>query len=572
VQCEADRDQLTALLKGRENAERRYALEAEFPPYDLQWVGEELGLAGPGGRESPGGFAQELAEQIAGGSASLTPRLGRFLADHIDLLLDFFDGFVKAAGARSIAAENLANAYLILLQQQLTNLRYLIERNYDWAKRMLDSFQDRLIDAIRSGEVSGPQIAAIASAMSEAKLQPSGNLVAACDQRLGLEADACAAGIDPASMVDQIVREHGSDPFDIYEALLAVSHIGSTEFRAAGLRLMISAPAVPMREAAALAVLNPNPAVRREAALALLQHCQDVTPTVLRRLIVIRNWLPEDERHLIDQVIRAARIAGVECATWMPGGTNGEIQASVIDGAGAQATMIVTHAGRKHRLSGVLFKQGLGVADAWTMEPESKRNIGRTLKEMTDSEAGLMPVSRPYLDLAVGHHLRAGLERRTPPPARLLQVAETIGASQWRPASTGWQEMLRELIAEMPPELLSRTSVRAILASSAQWAMEGEWADSWIEEDQEVTDLLDSVSGRPRRAVCDALLTGIIEKRRAIWAERFVLTALWMKEAISATHLPWERFAIVAQNLLEEVPLRNIPLMKEIAELSASLL
>jgi hypothetical protein len=572
VQCEADRDQLTALLKGRENAERRYALEAEFPPYDLQGVGEELGLAGPGGRESPGGFAQELAEQIAGGSASLTPRLGRFLADHIDLLLDFFDGFVKAAGARSIAAENLANAYLILLQQQLTNLRYLIERNYDWAKRMLDSFQDRLIDAIRSGEVSGPQIAAIASAMSEAKLQPSGNLVAACDQRLGLEADACAAGIDPASMVDQIVREHGSDPFDIYEALLAVSHIGSTEFRAAGLRLMISAPAVPMREAAALAVLNPNPAVRREAALALLQHCQDVTPTVLRRLIVIRNWLPEDERHLIDQVIRAARIAGVECATWMPGGTNGEIQASVIDGAGAQATMIVTHAGRKHRLSGVLFKQGLGVADAWTMEPESKRNIGRTLKEMTDSEAGLMPVSRPYLDLAVGHHLRAGLERRTPPPARLLQVAETIGASQWRPASTGWQEMLRELIAEMPPELLSRTSVRAILASSAQWAMEGEWADSWIEEDQEVTDLLDSVSGRPRRAVCDALLTGIIEKRRAIWAERFVLTALWMKEAISATHLPWERFAIVAQNLLEEVPLRNIPLMKEIAELSASLL
>src|ERR1035437_4676326 len=106
VQCEADRDQLTALLKGRENAERRYALEAEFPTYDLQGVGEELGLAGPGGRESPGGFAQELAEQIAGGSASLTPRLGRFLADHIDLLLDFFYGFVKAAGGRSIPAES----------------------------------------------------------------------------------------------------------------------------------------------------------------------------------------------------------------------------------------------------------------------------------------------------------------------------------------------------------------------------------------------------------------------------------------------------------------------------------
>src|ERR1035437_8664321 len=263
VECEADRDQLTALLKGRENAERRYALEAEFPPSDLQWVGADLGLAGPGGRERPGGFAQELAE-------------------HIESLLDFFDGFVKAAGDRSIAAENLANAYLLLLQEQLTNLRYLIERNYDWAKLMLDSFQDRLIDAIRSGEVSGPQIAAIASAMSEAKLQPSDNLVAACDDRLGVEADASLAGIDPASVADQIVREHGSDPFDIYEALFAVSHLDSIESRAAGLQLMISAPAAPMREAAALAVLNPNPAVRRETALALLQHCHDLTPAVLR--------------------------------------------------------------------------------------------------------------------------------------------------------------------------------------------------------------------------------------------------------------------------------------------------
>ena len=135
---------------------------------------------------------------------------------------------------------------------------------------MLDSFQERLIGAIRSGEVSGPQIAAIASAMSAAKLQPSDNLVAACDERLGLEADACAAGIDPASVADQIVREHGSDPFDIYEALFAVSHIGSIEFRAAGLQLMISAPAAPMGEAAALAVLNSNPAVRREAAYSPL--------------------------------------------------------------------------------------------------------------------------------------------------------------------------------------------------------------------------------------------------------------------------------------------------------------
>lgn len=86
----------TALLKGLENAQRRYALEAELPPYDLQRVGDELLLAGPGGgRETPAGFAQELAKQIAGRAASLTPRLSRFLADHIDSLLDFLMVLLK---------------------------------------------------------------------------------------------------------------------------------------------------------------------------------------------------------------------------------------------------------------------------------------------------------------------------------------------------------------------------------------------------------------------------------------------------------------------------------------------
>jgi hypothetical protein len=65
------------------------------------------------------------------------------------------------------------------------------------------------------------------------------------------------------------------------------------------------------------------------------------------------------------------------------------------------------------------------------------------------------------------------------------------------------------------------------------------------------------------------VINQVIEKRRDIWTERFTLTARLMKEAPQRTALPWEHFAILAQKMTEDVPLREFPVMRRVAEISA---
>ncbi len=539
--------------------------------------GEEELLAGQDNSapefEDDAVVAQAIVALIArGGPDALTPTMHEYLAENFDLLPHFLDGFLAAANEPDADANrDLLAAYEYLLEGQLTNLRYALECGYDWAREMIDSFEARLIGAIRSGEAARPQIVALSSAMFQARLEPGPELVAASEERfIVVQAEEFQADPDTATLFASIAEQCGGDPFAIHEALFAASHIGSATLRGYAARALLEAPDPAIREAAALAVLDPDPDVRRATAAMLRDNCRAITPAALRRLITLRRWVAAPERELMDQAVKAARLAGIQCAQWAPGAAVAEIHASTPDGSGAQAAMIVTKAGRDLQLSGLLFKQGKGITDAWTMEPQSRSAIKRMLKP-SSSGIHLFPVSSRCLDRAVGYYLRCGLEQNMVPGARLLAAAEALQAPQWQPAPEGWRELLAELIGEVPDKLLALDSVRAIIASSATWAMSRRWAESWAEQGQEVSDLLDNLEGRPMEVVLDTILKTVIEKRRAIWAERFTLTALCMKEAISRERLPWEKFAIVAQKLVEEVPLREIPLMSEIAEATAFL-
>lgn len=520
--------------------------------------------------EDTGVVVRTIAALIAsGGPEALTPTMHEYLAENFDLLPHLLDGFLAAANEPDADGnQDLLAAYEYLFEGQFTTLRYVLDCGYDWARELKESFEARLIGAIGSGEATRPLMIALSNAMFQARLEPSPELVAASDERFFVQGAEIQAEPDPAALFAKIAQECGGDPFSIHEAMFSASHIGSAEMRAHAARALLEAPDPAIREAAALAVLDPDPDVRRATATMLRENCRAITPAALRRLITLRRWVAVPERELIDQAVKAARLAGIQCAQWAPGATVAEIHASAPDGSGAQAAMILTRAGRDFQLSGLLFKQSKGVTDAWTMEPQSRTAIKRMLKP-SSSGISLFPVSSRCLDRAVSYYLRCGLEQNTVPGARLLAAAEALEAPQWQPAEGGLRELLAELIGEVPDKLLAPDSVRAIIASSATWAMSRRWAESWAEGGQEVDDLLESLDGRPMEVVLDTILEAVMEKRRAIWAERFTLTALCMKEAISRDRLPWEKFAIVAQKLVEEVPLREIPLMSEIAEATA---
>jgi hypothetical protein len=366
-------------------------------------------------------------------------------------------------------------------------------------------------------------------------------------------------------LLQQALQDSSRDPFELYETMSSAVHIGDPSLRAAAAQMMLDSPDALIRDAAALALLDASPIVRKDTALALWRGCDRLTPATLRRMILVQHWFPEDERQLVQQIIDGAGKNGVNREEWPLGEAVVEVHGSGLDGAGAQTNLMIIRAQRQqHRLAGLLFKQGRGLAEAWIGEPQPKRAVTQMVKSGRAAVC-LMPVSQAYLNRIVSHYLRVGIEHRQPPAAGLLRIAEATGA-QWQPAEVGWQKMVEELLASLPPEILAPTMMTAIISSSDRWGLDGPWAASWFEVNQEVADLTMSMDGQPRDAMRDVLLNGIIENHRAIWAERFALTALWMKEGSAAQRLPWHGLAILAAKLIEDVSLSTIPLMRKIAE------
>ncbi len=173
----------------------------------------------------------------------------------------------------------------------------------------------------------------------------------------------------------------------------------------------------------------------------------------------------------------------------------------------------------------------------------------------------LRSVPRRYLDLVVEHHLAVGLERSEPPPLNLLQVAETIGAAEWRPARLDWRATLEALVAELPPVLREPGRVEQTMKDSVRWAAEESVSASWFEDDQDVADLLAKLPSS-QKAV-EYVLTTVVERRKLKWAERFLWMALWMKE--SGRTERWPHYGLLAHELVRGRTVDSVPLMRMIA-------
>jgi hypothetical protein len=82
-------------------------------------------------------------------------------------------------------------------------------------------------------------------------------------------------------------------------------------------------------------LLNPAAPVRRAVASTLRAARKGkITPTMLRRMITMRNWLPEDSRSALDAAIATARRKGVSPAQW-DGVEVRQVVTTGVDGSGA---------------------------------------------------------------------------------------------------------------------------------------------------------------------------------------------------------------------------------------------
>ena len=475
---------------------------------------------------------------------------------------EIFAAFTGAARHMPPAGkdEALAIGYLFLLQRLLEHLRYRTDRGYADAAKLIADFQADVVAQVEAGHVDGRMLAFVGGGLHQSKIPASAELAAASARHPIDQSESGSLPSDVRAALAGILEACGGDPFLAVGTLIEGSHAMPVEARAALASALALAGTPGVRGAAVLFLLDPNAAVRRAVAGALAQVAALLTPTEVRRLIAMRNWRPRNERAEVDAVIHKARAAEIDCARWEAGSIE-TIAATAIDGATAQGFLLLSPVGRKKRISSILTKGG--IVDAWSGEPESRRiEAGLAGARMG---APTLAVSRSYLDRTVAHHLALTTEKGEAPPLGLLQVAETIGGADWKPARMAFNETLAGLLAEVPSAMCEPAARASVLRDSGELGDLEVVAQSWFEDDPQIARAAKRTSGRERMKLASYLLQSVMARYRDKWAEVVLRTALWMREAPSEADLCWRELAIVAKALADGRDLSEIGLMRDIA-------
>lgn len=501
-------------------------------------------------------YARLLTKMAGGGAVS--PKLAELEPDierRPRLCLDALAQFARLPGGPE---HELAAGYIALINTWLTTLRLMADSGSSQASDAIAEFQQRLAALGDRADCNADAFLALTVMLGHAGIVATPAVEAAMTRLADDFADETAGapgGI--GAVLDELAPMAGEDPFALVEMLMETGHAMPVVAKAAMAAEL--AGRTDTSAAGLLLLLHPADEVRRAVIRSLTDIAGQLDGVALRRLIAVRNWIPDGERGALDALIRAVRVAGIECASW-PDSHIEEINATSIDGSGAQSFMIVTRTGRRRTLSCILAKRG--VRDAWTAR-QTKAEITATLS-MARRESGLAAVSRRYLDCAVRHQLQLGLAAGIPPSVGLLDIAESIGAADWLPDRFDWRAGLHELSEALPAAVAEPERRRKILEESEFWSLHDALQPSWFEEGPHVTRVLARRKRQDRSGATDHILSTVLEPARDKWAEHFAWVAFRLCECPKPP-ASWKEFTVLAAALADGTALSDIPVMRSIA-------
>ena len=460
-----------------------------------------------------------------------------------------------------------------LLEEALTQIRYSVERKRPWAIALAEQVQSEIAERAFRPEVDVRVQHDLIQALHSAKLEPHPRIREQAAAVAAYYGRFSAAGGAPSldGLLGRLLREtRAQDPRELMEPMLAQMQVMPVEGQVVLAAGMLASSQALFNELAVLLLLHPNAQVRARLPVRYRQaDCLGhIGPVGLRRLIGLRNWLPEKERPALDLLIKALRVAGVQSAPLTPA-QPGTVYASGFDGSGAQGTWVVTKSKRHHRIDAVLVKQGLGIREVWGEGGFTKREIDDKVRGMT-GRAGALPVQRDLLARLVAHFVAVGLKRETPPPPQLAALNELMGGEYWKPEVLSVNATIAELRAG-DPDACTPARIQEVLNDSRHWPDYSSFAVFWFEDDARVEEVLRESVGPVRDwflrlpVAIRAIVDDVLEPRRGIWAERLLWMALWARAAERRAPRPWQDFVIIAEALQQDRPLAQIPLMSAIA-------
>jgi hypothetical protein len=397
-----------------------------------------------------------------------------------------------------------------------------------------------------------------------AKLDPGEELREFVAASMQDEAAADAAPSDLNASLEQIAQAAGGDLFALQTQLASIVDSLPAEHRAALVVEMTRSSVVLIREAALAWLLDGDREVRHALAghLAATAPQSGVSPTMLRRMTALREWLPEASRPALDRAIEACRAAGIASAPWPEARRRGA-KVSGVDGSGAQSIFVeIEEPRRKNAIASLLVKHGLGIRDAWTNHAMTRREADEFASEIAGN-MDVFPVDDAFLRLAAAHFLADNVAQDVPPPFGLLDVAETAGLEGLRPEPMPVERLLEELARALGPGPLEPEEVAELLAAGPLFCEAYDFVDSWFEDGDEVEALLGGAPPSRAERVA-AVRDRLLPSRRGHWAATFAWTAAAMRRGDPEED--WHALLIAARELLGGRPLAEIPLMTMIAE------
>ncbi|HEX4369559.1 MAG TPA: hypothetical protein VH023_22170 [Rhodopila sp.] len=479
------------------------------------------------------------------------------------------DGLVAAAGAAK-RDDTLILAYQVLLALQLEFVRYRQDRGWDWADDMIDAFLNRLTALGNEAAIPREDWFMMCNALTDARVPLSDTVLTAL-------ADAGFKPSEDDGPPEQMMRtlrgfmdelaKMVSSPFEVIYSLQNAGAMLPAMLRGFMATELALSPHQTLRDAVPLMLLDDDASVRKSAAAALAQtaHPDTMSADTLRRAIVLRNWVPAADRPPLDAAIRKARLAGVQTGAWPDPVPNLEFHASTIDGSGAQSLFAVSCPGKKGFFGGLLIRLGAGVMDTWADHDLTRGKINKLLRE-AQMQASSVRVDKAFVDTMVQHAIGTAVEQENVPPALLLEMAELLGGTEWRDHRLDIKAEANRLFETLDPGDRSPQGIEDGLARGLDWMAKDEVFSSWFEDGPMVQKALAKLSRTDRSGMVAVVMTDILPPRRADWAERFLMMALWSQAASEAKQRVKARdLMLVAHGLTGDGPIGAIPVMAVIA-------
>ena len=457
----------------------------------------------------------------------------------------------------------LISAYSFLLGHALEQVRYGVDRGAPYSIALAEDLRQSLFDAGTDKHVSAPLMQLVLTLFVNAKLE-LGDELRDVMQRL-MESDpetyAAIAPDDWRKHLAQLVKEFDGDVFVIHDFFEDSLTTMPEDTRADFLTAAFYQGEPVLREAIAGFLCSEWPSVRSRITEILETTASQglVSPVMLRRMIAMRNWLPTEQRHAHDRSIKACRQSAVECASW-PAAGRGRVLATAIDGSGGLSILFIVSGSNDHKVAGMLGRIGAGIRDSWVKHDISQDEL-EDIEARFLADTPLQPTTFSFATDATRYLLAMNLEEGTMPPFSLLGFVEAIGLDDVNPIAMPVDHLVEALIRAIPQEQLTPTAIDTAVSASGAWLEHYPILESWFEDSEEVRKQLAKRMSKKKKI--EWLLAGPLQQKRQYWAQLVSWTAFQMQHG--PDDLDWQSFAIVAQEILRDRPLNEIPFMQSIA-------